>query len=297
MDATLTKEYPVVAVAGRYGKPQIDVPWAQLRIPPFPRIALEVLQLISGQSASMREISDLISSDPAFSSELIIIANCPLYARRVPVTNVLQAIALLGTQNLKGLCLTVGVRAYMGDALNNTSLRAIWRHSLACALLAEELATAGAIDKDSAYTAGLMHDVGRLALAVFRPRVYAALLERHTGSPCSILEAERELFGFDHCEAGRRLVADWKLPPSFTVIVSEHHPQESHQPVWEMPALINLSCRIADALGFSVFPGCEASEYGDLLDELPARERKVFDSDVAHLALDLAGKINAIEHG
>jgi HD-like signal output (HDOD) protein len=295
MDAAFTKEYP--ATVGRPSKPKAGVPWAHLKIPPFPRIAIEVLQLVSGENGSMREISDLISSEPAFSSEVVTIANCPLYARRIPVTNVLQAVALLGTQNLKGLCLTVGVRAYMGDALNNDSLRAIWRHSLACALIAEELAMAGWIDKDSAYTAGLMHDVGRLALAVLLPKEYAALLESHKGSARSILEPERELFGFDHCEAGRHLVADWKLPPAFTVIVSDHHPQGGREPVWGMSAMINLSCKIADAIGFAVFPGCETSEYAELLEELPARERKVFRPDVADLALDVASKINAVERG
>jgi hypothetical protein len=105
------------------------------------------------------------------------------------------------------------------------------------------------------------------------------------------------LFGFDHCEAGRCLVADWKLPPSFTAIVSGHHPQSGQEPVWGLPSLINLSCRIADAVGFAVFPGCETSAYGDLLEELPARERKVFRTDMADLALDIAGKINAIERG
>jgi putative nucleotidyltransferase with HDIG domain len=228
---------------------------------------------------------------------VVTIANCPLFARRVAVTNVLQAIALLGTQNLKGLCLTVGVRAYMGDALNNESLRAIWRHSLACALIAEELARAGSIDKNSAYTAGLMHDVGRLALAVLRPSEYAALLETHKGSARSILELERELFGFDHCEAGRHLVTDWKLPPSFTVIVSDHHPQGGGEPSWGMPAMINLSCKIADSIGFAVFSGCEAAVFEDLLEELPARERRVFRTNVADLALDVASKINAVERG
>src|SRR5277367_6448918 len=147
MDA-FTSEYS--AAASRHDKARASVPWTHLKIPPFPRIAVELLQLASGESASMREISDLISSEPAFSSEVITIASCPLFARRVAVTNVLQAVALLGTQNLKGLCLTVGVRAYLGDALNNATLRAIWRHSLACALLAEELARAGPIDKDAA---------------------------------------------------------------------------------------------------------------------------------------------------
>jgi HD-like signal output (HDOD) protein len=295
MDAAFTKEDS--ATAGRRNKPRISVPWGHLKIPPFPRIAIEVLQLVSGESASMREIGELISSEPAFSSEVVTLANCPLYARRVAVTNVLQAIALLGTQNLKGLCLTVGVRAYMGDALNNDSLRAIWRHSLACALIAEELAGAGSIDKNSAYTAGLMHDVGRLALAVLLPGEYAMLLDSHSGTPRSILEPERELFGFDHCEAGRYLVADWKLPPSFAVIVSDHHPQGGREPVWGMPAMINLSCKIADTIGFAVFAGCETKAYEDLLEELPPRERSVFRTNVTDLALDVASKINAIERG
>ena len=295
MNAALMKEDP--ATVGGSGKLKIAMPWTHLKIPPFPRIAIEVLQLASEENASMREISDLISSEPAFSSEVVTIANCPLYARRVAVTNVLQAIALLGTQNLKGLCLTVGVRAYLGDALDNTTLRAIWRHSLACALVAEEIARAGSIDKNSAYTAGLIHDVGRLALAVLRPREYAALLEGHAGSPRSILSAEHELFGFDHCMAGRSLVADWKLPTSFAVIVSEHHPEERTEAVWGMQALINLSCRIADTLGFAVFAGCETTPYVELLEELPVRERKVLSMEVADLSLDIAGKINAIERG
>jgi len=273
------------------------VPWTHLKIPPFPRIAVELLQMASGESASMREISDLISSEPAFSSEVITIANCPLFARRTAVTNILQAVALLGTQNLKGLCLTVGVRAYLGDALDNTTLRAIWRHSLACALLAEEMARAGLIDKDVAYTSGIMHDVGRLALAVLRPREYAALLETHSGPPSSILKPERELFGFDHCEAGRNLVADWTLPASFTAIVSNHHSRLAGEPGWGMTALISLSCRMADTVGFAVFPGCEATPYADLLEELPARERKGFRSGADDLALEIASRINAIERG
>jgi putative nucleotidyltransferase with HDIG domain len=176
-------------------------------------------------------------------------------------------------------------------------LRAIWRHSLACALLAEELARAGLIDKDAAYTSGILHDVGRLALAVLRPRQYAALLETHSGTPGSILKPERQLFGFDHCEAGRNLVADWKLPPSFTAIVSDHHSCAGRETGWGMTALINLSCRMADTVGFAVFPGCEATAYADLLEELPDRERKVFPTDVENFALDIASKINAIERG
>jgi putative nucleotidyltransferase with HDIG domain len=243
----------------------------------------------------MRQLSALISSEPAFSSEVLTIANSALYAGRAPITSVLQAIAVLGTKSLKGLCLTVGVRAYLGDSLNHQSLRAIWRHSLACALVAHQLARAGSMNKDAAYTAGILHDIGRLVLAVISPKEYAALLETHSGSAGSALQAERELFGFDHCEAGRHLIADWKLPRDFETIVSDHHSPRQKDDPWHMPGLINVSCRMADSVGFSVFQGCEVTPYVDLLGELPDRERKTFCPDVDQLAFEVSSKINGAE--
>ncbi len=273
----------------------VRLPWAHLRIPPFPQIAIWILQLSNNEVAPMRQLSTLISSEPAFSSEVLTIANSALYARRFPITSVLQAIAVLGTNSLKGLCLTVGVRAYLGDALNHQALRAIWRHSLACGLIAHQLAQAGSMDKDAAYTAGIMHDIGRLALAVISPKAYATLLETHRGSAASVLQVERELFGFDHCEAGRHLVADWKLPSYFKAVVSDHHCSRRKGDPWQMPDLINMSCRIADTVGFSGFQGCEVIPYGDLLDELPDRERKTFCADVEQLVFEVSTKINAAE--
>jgi putative nucleotidyltransferase with HDIG domain len=271
------------------------LPWAHLRIPPFPQIAIRILQLANNENVPMRQLSSLISSEPAFSSEVLTIANSALYARRFPVTSVLQAIAMLGTNTLKGLCLTVGVRAYLGDSLNHQSLRAIWRHSLACALVAHQLARAGSIDADAAYTAGILHDIGRLVLAVISPKEYAGLLETHRGSAGSALQAERALFGFDHCEAGRHLITDWKLPSGFEAIVSHHHAPRQKGDAWHMADLINVSCRMADSAGFSVFAGCEVTPFSDLVAELPDRERKTFCPDVALLAFDLSSKINAAD--
>jgi len=273
----------------------VKLPWAHLRIPPFPQVAIRILQLSENELTPMRQLSALISSEPAFSTEVLTIANSAMYPHRFPITSVLQAIAVLGTNSLKGLCLTVGVRAYLGSSLHNQSLRAIWRHSMACGLIAHQLAEAGTIDKDAAYSAGVMHDIGRLALAVISPQKYAALLEKHHGSPVSALEAERELFGFDHCEAGRHLVADWKLPPNFKAVVSAHHALRRKEDPWNLAGLINVSCRIADAVGFTVFPGCEVMPYLDLLQELPERERRSFCPDRELLAFDVCSKINAAE--
>ena len=242
----------------------------------------------------LHQLSDLISSDPAFASEVLTIANSLLYAPRFPANSILQAIAVLGANNLHGLCLTVGVRGYMGKALNQPAMRAIWRHNLACALIADQVASVGFLDRDVAYTSGVMHDIGRLALAVIRPKEYSLPLGAHSGTPVSILKAERDLFGWDHCEAGRQLIVDWKLPSEFEAIVADHHaPRQSGS--WAMPDLINLCCRMADTAGYPAFPGCEVTPFPNLLDELPARERGLFHSTVEPLAFEIAKKISAVE--
>jgi putative nucleotidyltransferase with HDIG domain len=271
------------------------MPWAHLRLPPFPQVAVRVLQLANNENVQLHQLSDLVGSDPAFASEVLTIANSALYSPRFPAKNLLQAIAVLGAHNLQGLCLTVGVRAYLGRSLSQPSMRAIWRHNLACALIAEELAAAGSLDRDTAYTCGVMHDVGRLALSVIRPKEYGLLLGKHDGPSSSILQCERDLFGWDHCETGRQLVAGWKLSAEFEDIVAGHHsPQDEGEP-WGMPVLINVSCRMADTAGFAAFPGCMVTPFTELLGEIPALERKRFPGDVEALATEVSAKISAIE--
>lgn len=270
-------------------------PWAHLRLPPFPQVAVKVLELASNENVQLHQLSDLISSDPAFASEVLTIANSLLYAPRYPASSILQAIAVLGATHLQGVCLAVGVRTYLGRSMNNPSMRALWRHNLAAALIAEQLAAGGWMNKDIAFTAGVMHDVGRLALAALRPREFTTLLQTHIGSAVSILDAERELFGIDHCQAGRRLVSDWKLPIDFDDVVFLHHSPRAKDAPWDMNAVINVSCRMADASGFTAFPGCQAEPFEELLEELPARERWLFHSEVEALAFEVSQKINAVD--
>lgn len=271
------------------------LPWAHWRLPPFPQVALQVLQLANNENVQLHRLSEVISSDPAFASEVLTIANSLLYAPRFPASSILQAIAVLGANNLKGMCLTVAVRAYLGKSLGHPAMRNLWRHNLACALIAEQLASAGFLDKDIAYTSGILHDIGRFALFCIRSQEYLALLATHHGTSSSILPAERDVFGWDHCEAGRELVIDWKLPPEFENIVSGHHCPRCTDGSWDMTELIKVSCLMADAAGFAPFPGCEVTPYSDLLDELPARERRLFPTKVETLTVEVAGKISSLE--
>jgi len=276
-------------------KAQAQLPWAHLRLPPFPEVAIRVLQLTNNENVQLHQLSELISADAAFSSEVLTIANSLVYAPRYPATTILQAIAVLGANHLQGMCLTVGVRTYLGKSLNHPLIRNAFRHNLACAIIAQELAGSGFMDRDTAYTAGVLHDVGRLALAVIRPNEYAALLASHQGSGESILPVETELFGCNHCDAGRFLVADWKLPAEFEPVVGDHHVGRREDGAWSMAELIKISCRLADTAGFCAFPGCTTTPFTDLRGELPPRERAAFNPDFEELSLEISKKISALE--
>ena len=276
-------------------KDEVRLPWAHLRLPPFPQVAIRVLQLANNENVQLHQLSDLIATDPGFASEVLMVANSPLYAPRYPATGIMQAIAVLGANQLQGMCLLVGVRTYLGKSLSHPAMRRLWRHNLACALISQQVASAGFMDRDLAYTAGILHDVGRFALGVIRPKEYAALLETHRGPAESILDAERELFGWDHCQTGRKLIADWKLPSDLDAIASEHHLPRRADGSWGMAELIKVSCGMADAAGFPAFEGCEAAPLPCLLEGLPARERKRFPPDLDSLAQSVASGIEAVE--
>ena len=272
-----------------------NLPWAYLHLPPFPQVAVRVLQLAENENVQLHELCDLISSDPAFASEVLTVANSLLYAPRYPSQSILQAVSVLGANTLQGMCITVGVRAYLGKAMNFPAMRNLWKHSLACAIIAGQVAEGGLIDKDTAYTSGILHDMGRMALAVIQPKAYAALLESHHGASVTMLEKERELFGWDHCETGRQLIGDWKLPEDLEAVVADHHLPRRADGAWDVSELVKVSCAMAGAVGYAAFPGCESRVYADVLEELPARERRSFNAGEEALRQKIAESIHAIE--
>jgi putative nucleotidyltransferase with HDIG domain len=280
---------------GDHGSCAEALPWAHLRLPPFPQVALRVLQLVRQENVGLPQLCDLISTDAAFASEVLTVANSALYSPHYPSSSILQALTMLGARTLQGMCVTVGVRAYLGKAMAQPAMQRMWRHNLACAMIAEKLAPFASEDKNICYTAGILHDLGRAALAVVRPRAYAAVLEEYRGPVEGILDAERALFGMDHCETGWQLVGDWNLPEILAGAIGKHHGTRAADNTWNVGELIKMSCRMADAAGFAAFAGCDAVRYEEVLATLPGDARAKFGADVRTLAAEIEASIKAIE--
>ena len=124
------------------------------------------------------------------------------------------------------------------------------------------------MDQGVAYTAGLLRDIGRLALLVQYPEAYANLLAVSQESCYDLVATEWELFDIDHCHAGEWIAARMPLPLELCEVIAQHH-DDSLKPPFGLVHLVRCADRMADALGFSVLPVSARPSFEDVVEELP----------------------------
>lgn len=270
----------------------MELKWDPKILPPFPAIALKALKLMSGTDSSLLDLCNLIRSDPAFSVALLKMANSPLVAFSKNVTSVLQASMLLGFQRLKSVILAVGLKAYLKDS-PSPLMSSCWRHSVACAILAERSAKLSFLDNDFAYTAGILHDIGRVALATLMPESYARVVARGADQPQDLLQVEQEFCGIDHCQAGSSLATAWNLPDAIIDVTACHHDPQAHPK--GAASLIAPSCALADAVGFTVVQYRSPRTYAEILAEFSEPVRRRFPDNAHALASELANEIRELD--
>ena len=238
------------------------------RIPAFPPIVLRLLDLLARDNVEIRELVALISSDPAFSAQILRVANSPLFGFRSQIDSLQSALVVLGLRRVRSLCMTVATANHMKAVVHVEELARCWRHMLACALLTEQLARCCSAFEDRAYTAGLLHDVGRLGLLLAYPDQYAKVLRHADRNALELLDLERQELGMDHCEAGRLLAEHWNLPPDFQIVAARHHDPQIGTTV-DLLTLVHLGCRLADSLGFWVVKPLQPCSPEEIQQSLP----------------------------
>lgn len=239
------------------------------RIPAFPPIVLRLLNLLSNQDVEIRDLVSLVSSDPAFSAQLLRVANSPLFGFSAQIDSLQSALVVLGLRRVRALTMTVATSNHMRAVLKIEELSRCWRHMLACAVLTEELARSCSVFLDRAYSAGLLHDVGRLGLLLAYPEEYAAILRDADHNALDLLDCEKESLGMDHCEAGRILAATWNLPGDFQIVAARHHDSQEDCRL-DLLTLVHLGCRLADVLGYWVVKPLQPKTLDQFHSSLPS---------------------------
>ena len=249
------------------------------RLPKLSPMIAQLLAQLSRRNCEIHELVETIERDPVLSGQILRLANSAIFGRLRPVSSVRHAVAMMGTGALRKFTLASSVSNLFSRTkmAKSFSVRRFNVHSVATAtlleLLAEELTFESGQD---AFLAGLLHDIGKLLIAVSWPRQYDDILALIAVTGSTLIEAERDVIGIDHAELSALAISRWELSEAIQSAACDHH-QPSASGV--KPAL-SLGVHHADAyinhLGMSVLPlplPCQKAETLDIPGHAFAQDR------------------------
>lgn len=225
------------------------------RIAEFPGAATELLRQIPLQRGSPYDIREWIRSDAALTEDVAGKARIKAGIADAAAAPE-EIIGQVDMDLLAEIALTILVRGYIKEALSVSSVNKFWRYTLACALACRELSQFTSINAAMAYTGGLLHDVGRLALMAAYPDKYGNLLllvQRMLTAEetINVGEYERMLFGLDRFEIAGWLAERWGLPPALRPIVGKFQ-SNGDKKAQEFVKTVGAGCSVAHSLGYGM---------------------------------------------
>jgi putative nucleotidyltransferase with HDIG domain len=208
--------------------PTIDLAHDLADLPSLPAVVMELLGSIEQEDVDISVLAKKVSHDAALTAKTLRLANSSLYSLQVKVTTIQQAITFLGFQTTRNLITAAAVTGcFPSGRCPGFDDRAFWRHSIATAACARVLARRMRFNQDYAFTAGLLHDIGRQVLVSCYPERYARVLALRTADDGALLDAERSELGVDHVDAGVALAELWNFSDTMRQAIAYHHAPET----------------------------------------------------------------------
>lgn len=190
-----------------------------------PDICVKVFDLIESNDASAKEIGDVISNDPSLTAKLLKLVNSSFFnfARRIDTVS--RAVTILGVRELYSLVIAVSaIRSFSNLPIKLVNIDTFWRHSLYTGIISRNLARqCRVLHPERLFVAGLLHDIGSLALYAKLPEVMRDLLLISDGDENIMHQAELADLGFTHGDVGGALTERWNLPDALSEAIRYHH--------------------------------------------------------------------------
>ena len=239
-----------------------ELPACALKLPSLPEVVNYLTRSLSDEHADIDTLSHHINSDPAIVARLLAAANSAAFGLSTRIFTTKQAFLVLGVDRIVNIILASAL-AYRYDIRHSGfDARLLWRHSLGVATCAKVLAGHTGIDADTAFTSGLLHDIGQLLMYIAHPASYLQVIEQRRQENISLQDAERRIFGYDHAEAGKALAIAWRLPAETADAIAAHHnPDEIGS---EIGNLIHVSEVLSHALDLGEQPNNHVPDVSEL---------------------------------
>lgn len=232
------------------------------QVPTLPGLACHVLSVVTNDRPNRRDLQMAVEVDPALAAKALKLA-IDLGHPADDLTSIDRVFEAVPLEVLAAEMLNT--QAVQRDLLDQVHLRALWRHTLAVAMAAQVTATRlGTVSPETALMAGLLHDLGQIAMRLLMPRAYAQVLERVEAGGGDLLEAERDLLGVDHAILGKRLAQRWGFAEVFQNVIWLHHqaqvPEGSRPGVGTLAQVVRLADLLARQHGFGTYASEQVAE-------------------------------------
>ncbi len=253
-------------------------------LPPMPQVAQKGRKIIADPQSSFKDLAKVIETDQSIATRVLKIANSPYYGVRGKVTSIQHASVILGMKTLAELLTLACSSSVMGTKLDGYGQDSgdLWRHSLTTAGCARSLANKKKPElAEDAFSAGLIHDCGKLILDPYileRRPVFDEYMET---SQKSFLEAEKKVLGFDHAEIAAEVCEKWQIPKQLTNAIAYHHKPSALLHSNELAYIIHVADSIALMSGIGV--GFDGVKY-----EVDAKAVEFLNLDQTQISLLMA---------
>jgi HD-like signal output (HDOD) protein len=272
-----------------------DLVSRNVRLVSLPEVCIQVQALADSPHTTAADIGDVVGKDTALTTKLLKLVNSAYFSLPKKIDTISRAVNMIGMRELRNLTMAASAAEVFSKIPPNLiDMAAFWQHSVYTGLIARNLANrCNVLHSERLFTAGLLHDVGRLLMLMKMPEETGKAAALHLESKEEICGIERKLAGFDHAQVGEALLSHWNMPDNLCHSVLFHHDPASATDAHLEASIVHIADRVThcaqeskDPLGSPFY-----DPYGALLDsDLNAEEISAAALEAAHTrALALTG--------
>ena len=208
------------------------------KLPSLPEIATRLMEVVNSPETSADDAASLIEKDPALTSTLLRMANSAFYGMPRTVSSVSSAVVILGFNTIRSIVLSASILKVFSSKgeVEQFNHQRFWRHSILCAigarLIAKQLMHTLMLDPESAFCAGILHDIGKLIFEQYVPGEFSKACSHAVENKMPLVKAEKEIMGITHAEIGNIIADKWALPLDLeNALVYHHTPYQTDKPL------------------------------------------------------------------
>jgi len=193
-------------------------------VPSFSGSVREIIDLFNKGEVNVKNLEQTLSKDVGITTQVLRIANSPFFGFSGQIKSLKDACMILGLPSVYNLVTAAAVlERFPGDKDSIINYDEFWQHSIAVAITTKGILEKANKISESAFLAGLIHDIGKLMLDMFFREDYLKIIEYQKEHQCLMRQAEKAVLGLDHAELGAMMLKSWKLPEEIVVTTRNHH--------------------------------------------------------------------------